>query len=66
MDRSEGSGRPGAHQLVDSAGERKENGKFLIAFADDYGLGNRINIVSRRSRRDGDGRRSSCVAAHGL
>ena len=26
--------------------ERKENGKFLIAFADDYGLGNRINIVT--------------------
>ena len=26
--------------------ERKINGKFLIAFADDYGLGNRINIVT--------------------
>ena len=48
--------------------ERKENGKFLIAFADDYGLGNRINIVtSTLALGDGDGAIAHrAVAAHGL
>ena len=46
-DRSGGVWGPALENWARSARrERKENGKFLIAFADDYGLGNRINIVT--------------------
>ena len=47
MDRSGGVWGPALTNWSRAAKhERKENGKFLIAFADDYGLGNRINIVT--------------------
>ena len=46
-DRSGGVWGPAlANWSIAAKRERKENGKFLIAFADDYGLGNRINIVT--------------------
>ena len=47
MDRSGGVWAPALTNWSKAARRnRKENGKFLIAFADDYGLGNRINIVT--------------------
>ena len=47
MDRSGGIWGPAlTNWSIAARRERKENGKFLIAFADDYGLGNRINIVT--------------------
>ena len=47
MDRSGGVWGPAlTNWSISAKRERKENGKFLIAFADDYGLGNRINIVT--------------------
>ena len=47
MDRSGGVwARALTNWSIAARRQRKENGKFLIAFADDYGLGNRINIVT--------------------